>query len=66
MAMTKEEHKKRHLELHEKLDELLADFLLHNCRPPIRSDSKSLTTTTLMELMEWSHKQTVDPDELPE
>ena len=56
MKMTKEEHKQRHIELHRKLDELLADFLSHN-------KGKHLSNTNLMEFMEWSYKQTIDPEE---
>lgn len=54
--MTHDEHRERHKLLHEHLDELLADFLVHNwsARP---------STTTLIELMRWSHAQTIDPDE---
>jgi hypothetical protein len=49
MANT-EEHRKIHIELHKKLDELLADF--------INETKKLPSKTTIMELMEWSYKQT--------
>ena len=55
--MNKEEHKKRHKELHGYLDELTADWIQHNIK-------KNLTNTTIMELMEWSHRQTILPDEV--
>ena len=51
-------HKKRHQELHKSLDELVADFLSHN-------KWKIPSQTTLLELMEWSYKQTNNPEELP-
>jgi len=54
--MDKEEHKARHQLLHEELDELLADFIAHtkNTLP---------STTSIMELIKWSHGQTIDPTE---
>jgi hypothetical protein len=53
MSMTYEEHKKRHQELHSAFDELLADFIYHTGKLP--------SGTTLMEFMDWSHQQTIDP-----
>ena len=53
--MTKEDHIKRHLELHKALDELLADFIDHTKEPPLGRPIK--------DLMEWSHKQTTDPED---
>lgn len=55
--MTREEHIKRHRELHRALDELLADFI--QCNPW----KLEFLTTPLKELLEWSYKQTIDPDE---
>lgn len=55
--MTKEKHKERHLELHKNLDELIADYIMHN--------DKMLTETTVFELMQWSYTQTVDPTPAP-
>lgn len=52
--MTKVEHIAIHKELHRKFDQLLADY--------ISCTSKGLTST-LMEFMEWSYKQTTNPDE---
>ena len=57
LKMSKDEHIQRHKMLHQMLDELLADFLRHtNCE-------KLPSCTTIEELMVWSSKQTVDPDE---
>lgn len=53
--MNKTEHIKRHKELHRGLDELLADFITHTENLPSR--------TSVMKLLEWSYKQTIDPDE---
>jgi len=48
--MTDSGHKKRHIELHNALDELVADFI---------SSTKGLPSkTTVMELMQWSFEQT--------
>lgn len=51
--MTREEHKKRHRQLHRYLDELVGDFIQHTEGLPSK--------TTVLELMEWSHVQTEDP-----
>ena len=51
-----EEHKARHLLLHHELDELIADFISHN--------DKALQETTILDLMKWSHAQTIEPTEL--
>lgn len=53
--MTKDEHKNRHKELHKSLDELLADFISHTKNLPSK--------TNLIEFLEWSHTQTIDPTE---
>ena len=55
MTMTPEEHKVRHIELHRKFDELLADFISHTGKTP--------SNTTLREFMEWSYQQTIEPTE---
>jgi hypothetical protein len=55
--MTKAEHRARHKLLHEQMDELIADYLAHH-------RGKLLSNTTLMELMQWSHRQTVDPEDI--
>ncbi len=50
------EHKARHKELHEALDELVADFITHN------KDKEYLPSkVSVMKLMEWSHSQTLNP-----
>ena len=53
--MERKKHIARHIKLHKSLDELLADFLIHTGRLPSK--------TTVLKLMEWSHKQTSNPDE---
>jgi hypothetical protein len=53
--MTSEEiHKRIHEELHGHLGGLVADFLALN-------PGKHLNDTTIMELIEWSHQQTLKP-----
>ncbi len=56
--MTEEEHMKRHEELHQMLDELIVDFIQHTGKLP--------SSTTIYELMVWSHKQTKNPDDYRE
>ena len=51
--MNLEDHKARHVELHQKLDELIADFIAHTEGLP--------SQTTLMEFLQWSHQQTLEP-----
>jgi hypothetical protein len=55
MAITLEEHRARHVELHRSLDELVADFIRHTDRLP--------SETSVMDLMMWSHAQTQNPTE---
>jgi hypothetical protein len=50
----KEAHKAVHKRLHAAFDELLADFITHTQRMP--------SETTVLELLQWSHKQTIDPE----
>ena len=45
-----EEHRKRHIELHERLDELIANFIIETGKRP--------SETTIFELMKWSFEQT--------
>jgi len=47
------EHKDRHVLLHKMFDELAADF--------ISQTGKRLSNTTCMELLQWSHAQTISP-----
>ena len=51
--MNYEEHKKRHLELHRNLDELVADMIQHSAMLP--------SQTTVFELMFWSNQQRGNP-----
>lgn len=51
------EHKKRHEDLYAAFDELLADYLRHN-------RGKRPSTTTALEIMHWSHQQTIKPTEI--
>lgn len=53
--MTPEEHKARHVELHEALDELVANWMLHTKYLPSQD--------SVMTLMKWSHAQTEAPSE---
>lgn len=48
-----EERRKRHLKLHQSLDELLSCFLIET--------ERLSSETTLMEFMKWSHQMTEDP-----
>lgn len=54
--MTREEHIEKHKQLHNALDELVADY--------ITQTGKRLTTSNLMELIEWSFQQTINPEDL--
>ena len=56
--MDKKEHIKWHMEAHSWLDRLIADYLGHT--------GKTLRETDLLDLLSWSHKQTVNPDEKTE
>ena len=53
--MDKEKHIEKHKELHNKLDELIADF--------IRETGGLPSTTGLIEFLEWSYIQTTNPTE---
>ena len=44
-------HRERHVLLHKQLDELVADFIFHSGKLPSK--------TSILELMDWSHKQTL-------
>ncbi len=64
--MTHEEHRKRHVLLHQMLDELLADWIA--CDPagvaaPVE-EHRLPSYRTVTDLMRWSYQQTFDP-ELP-
>lgn len=47
-------HKLRHIMLHRYLDELVADMIQNTENLP--------SQTSILDLMEWSHKQTIKPD----
>jgi len=55
LAQEREIHRKRHLDLHNAFDELLGDYMLHHnlTRP---------SQITLLQLLQWSHAQTLSPD----
>ncbi|HEY1896723.1 MAG TPA: hypothetical protein VGG62_10645 [Terracidiphilus sp.] len=53
--MTEAEHRARHIELHKALDELCADWVAH------QGWGKLFSNSTIMELMQWSHEQTIRP-----
>jgi len=55
MNMTKDEHKLKHVKLHEALDELLADFIDHTEGP--------ILNRPITDLINWSYKQTQNPDD---
>lgn len=52
--MSEEEHRERHKLLHENLDELVADMITKTKNFPSKM--------TVLELMSWSHKQTIKPE----
>jgi hypothetical protein len=47
------QHKEIHSMLHKKLDELVADYITHCEILPSK--------TSIMELMQWSYQQTLNP-----
>ena len=53
--MNKDKHRQRHVELHDMLDELSADFIGRTGKLP--------SQTTVMELMEWSCEQMKTPSQ---
>jgi len=53
--MTTEQHRARHVELHKMLDELVADWMTHTGKRP--------SSSSVLELLEWSNTQTVEPTE---
>ena len=57
--MSPEEHRQRHVELHKALDELAADFISDEV-----NKGRLFSTTTIMELVQWSHQQTKHPSVL--
>ena len=55
MVLTKKQHIQRHELLRAYLDELVADFITHTEKLPSK--------TTIFELLQWSHLQTIVPKE---
>lgn len=51
--MTEKDHIKRHIELHQSLDELMADAIKYGGLLPSQA--------TILDLMRWSHNQTIKP-----
>lgn len=51
--MTENDHRKKHIELHSSLDELLDDAIKYGGLLP--------SQTTVLDLLRWSHKQTIKP-----
>lgn len=55
MVKTKEELQEVHQDLHRSLDNLVGCYIMNV------KDRKSLTELSVMELIEWSHKQCKNP-----
>jgi len=55
-AKDKEDHKKRHIELHKALYELLADYIGHH------PTEIMFTEMPIKKLLDWSFEQTQNPD----
>lgn len=53
--MNSTEHRQRHVELHQALDELVADYLAHTNRLPSRA--------TVLDLMQWSAREKESPSQ---
>jgi hypothetical protein len=53
MNMNEKEHRERHIELHDSLDELLADAIKYAGLLPSKA--------TILDLLRWSHTQTIKP-----
>lgn len=51
--LTPEEHHEIHIDLHRRFDELFADFVSHG---------DGGATSAILDLITWSHKQTIKPD----
>ena len=58
VKMNLKEHKERHIQLHKSLDELCGDYIRHT--------EMLLSDVSLMDLIEWSHLQTLNPSFLSE
>jgi hypothetical protein len=53
--MSPEEHKQKHIELHRALDELFADYILHN------PNNISYIRLPIGDLLQWAYEQTLNP-----
>jgi hypothetical protein len=54
--MKESEHRKKHIELHNNLDELIDDAIRYGGLLP--------SQTTILDLMRWSHDQTIKPSSI--
>lgn len=52
---TKEEHISRHIMLHKKLDELVADYLAET--------GLTASGSSILDLLKWSDNQTIEPSD---
>jgi hypothetical protein len=53
-TMNHNQHIKRHQELHQAIDELASDYLIHN-------PGCTLGSTSIITLLQWSYQQTQNP-----
>jgi hypothetical protein len=53
--LTRQQHIDRHKMLHKMLDELVADYA--------RCTGRLYSTSSIMDLLQWSHEQTTNPTE---
>lgn len=58
--LTVDEHRARHVLLHQRLDELFADFIAHQ---PL--SVTNILDMPIRDLLTWSHAQTLNPTEKP-
>jgi len=58
--MTEEQHKQIHVELHQSLDQLFADYIMHH------PDETEFTHMPLNRLLAWANEQRKDPTPTPE
>jgi len=57
--LTLEQHKAEHAKLHKNLEKLIMDFLNH------AKDDALLDSTSVLELLNWSHGQVENPTTPP-
>jgi hypothetical protein len=60
--MTHDQHRQRHVELHEALDELIADWLAQSNYAPYQ-EAVVQFEGSVMSLAKWSKEQTICPTE---